>query len=284
MNSEIITNQDGSIYHLGIKPSDVATTIITVGDPHRVSRVSNQFDSVEIKKEKREFVTHTGHLNGHRLTVISTGIGTDNIDIVFNELDALVNYDFEKNRPKDHFSSLRLIRIGTSGAIQPDIKVDSILSSQLAIGLDNLMHYYQRTEQEINLEQLINKTIFQDKINHSVYAYRADSFIPLPADFVEGITLTAPGFYGPQNRQIRLKSRWNSTDWNKLLNYMYDGYKLTNLEMETAGIFGMARELGHRCMSISAILANRHHQTFSTKPQQTIDRMIDRVLQLIIKN
>jgi len=284
VNSEIITNGDGSIYHLGLLPEDVADIVITVGDQHRVGKVSQHFDSIEVNKSKREFVTHTGHLEGKRITVISTGIGTDNIDIVINELDALVNYNFIDKKIKDELHTLKIIRLGTSGAIQADIEVDSILSSQYAIGLDNLMNFYSTEKSSEDLCTQFSTLLEPYKINIQPYCYSSKNFLSLPSNVLTGITMTAPGFYGPQNRQIRMPTLWEKELWSQIIDFRYNEFKITNLEMETAGIFGLAHELGHQCMSINAILANRSRKTFSSNPTVTVDRMIQLILHQLIKN
>lgn len=274
--SELIINPDGSVYHLNILPEDVADTIITVGDPDRVEMVTKHFDSIEIKKHKREFCTHTGHLNGKRLTVISTGIGTDNIDIVFNELDALVNIDFKTRTEKEQHTSLKIARIGTSGAFQPDIDVDTFVVTEMAVGLDNLLHFYKHnyTQQETELIDLI-------KAETALPAYAAHQTLDFELNcdnWQKGITLTCPGFYAPQGRELRGKA----IKPNYLAQFQdikYKNLRCTNFEMETAGIYGLARILGHRAVSCSAILANRANNIFSKTPQQTTEKLIKLVLE-----
>ena len=204
--ADLILNPDGSIYHLNLLPEDLAETVITVGDPDRVEAVSNYFDRVELKKGKREFITHTGYIGSKRITVISTGIGTDNIDIVLNELDALVNIDFSTRLPKDRLTSLELIRIGTSGTLQPDIPVDSVLVTEYALGLDALMHYYQQ-ENDADEDELLSAV--REHLNiPGIAPYltkgSADLLVRAGKGFLKGITVTAPGFYAPQGRQVRV--------------------------------------------------------------------------------
>ena len=284
--SELIINEDGSIYHLNLKPQQIADTIITVGDPDRVSDVSKHFDAIEVKVHRREFKTHTGIYKGKRLTVISTGIGTDNIDIVLNELDALVNIDFEERKVKSELTSLTIIRIGTSGAIQSGIPVNSFLISESAIGFDNLLRFYGNTN-------FLDEDFSRSFIKHSgwsdqksvPYVVRADESLMTLFDsekMLRGITATNVGFYGPQGRKLRLEIE------DKLLNerlssFRYQGKAITNLEMETAGIYGMAKLLGHKAISLNAILANRANGTFSDCSQQTIDRLIVYTLEKIVK-
>ncbi|MDB5137073.1 MAG: phosphorylase [Mucilaginibacter sp.] len=282
--TELILNADGSLYHLNLLPGDAANTIITVGDPERVAQVSQYFDSIELKKSKREFVTHTGNIGGKRVTVISTGIGTDNIDIVLNELDALVNIDLQNHIPKEQLQSLNIIRIGTSGAIQADVPIDSLLVSTAAIGLDTLMHYYQHDMAE-HEEQLL--TVFKEALpanyGFSPYVALADKWLinQLANNLQQGITITAPGFYAPQGREIRARSA--TPELMKIIrDFRSDGQRITNLEMETAGIYGMASVLGHKAISFNVILANRVTQTFSKQPEKVMDSFIKQVLEQLI--
>ncbi|WP_420322631.1 nucleoside phosphorylase [Flagellimonas sp.] len=284
-SSELILNPDGSIYHLNLLPKDIATTIITVGDPNRVSMVSKYFDAVDIKKEKREFLTHTGSYKGKRITVISTGIGTDNIDIVFNELDALANIDFTTKKIKEEKTQLDFIRIGTSGSIQPDIPVDSFLLSSKAVGFDGLMHFYEAGQvRNIDLEQQLNQ--FLGWKSHNIVAYAVDSDVSLAQKFNSnrirfGITVTNSGFYGPQGRSLRLPSK--VSDFNsKLAAFSYQNLPLTNHEMETAGMYGLAKLHGHRAVSMNAILANRATMEFSKNGYKTVDDLIKYALEKIV--
>lgn len=279
--SELIINPDGSIYHLNLLPEDIATTIITVGDPDRVASVSKYFDSVEIKKAKREFVTHTGMLNGKRITVLSTGIGTDNIDIVFNELDALVNVDFKKRQVKEKLTQLDIIRIGTSGSIQEDIPVDSFLISESAIGFDSLLHFYDSDHvlDEELAAAFVKETQWSPKksIPYVVKGNRELIDQLTSEQTILGFTATNVGFYGPQSRKIRLNVQDEKLN-DKLATFQYQDKKITNLEMETAGIYGLANLLGHRSVSMNAIIANRPLGQFSKTPKETVDRMIQYTL------
>ncbi|QLG46966.1 nucleoside phosphorylase [Costertonia aggregata] len=284
--SELILNADNSIYHLNLVPQDIAETIITVGDPDRVGHVSKYFDTVDIKKEKREFITHTGKLKGKRITVISTGIGTDNIDIVLNELDALVNIDFESRTVKPQKTTLDIFRIGTSGAIQPNIPVDSFLISEYAIGFDNLLHFYESEHIQFPEMQLA----FIDHTDWSVYKsipYIVEGSRDLMLDFDNdvfqlGFTATNVGFYGPQGRKLRLRTQ-DATLNPKMASFEYQGLKITNLEMETSGIYGLSQLLGHRALSLNCILANRGTGEFSENPEKAIDELIKQTLSIIIK-
>lgn len=284
--SELILNPDGSIYHLNLLPEDIADTIILVGDPDRVEQVSLFFDSIEVKKQKREFVTHTGSMNGKRLTVISTGIGTDNIDIVLNELDALVNIDLENRTVKKEFTQLNLIRIGTSGALQQEIEVDSFLISTYAIGLDSLLHFYKSDHvQHKALQEAVMQHTQWSRNKSKPYVVGCNE--ELASKFISedthlGITVTNVGFYGPQGRQLRLNP--DAIDLNdKFASFRHEEGKITNLEMETAGIYGMAKLLGHKAVSMNCIIANRALRQFSEHPKEAITSLISYTLNRITK-
>jgi uridine phosphorylase len=276
--AELIINEDGSIYHLNLLPEDIATTIITVGDPDRVSQVSRHFDTIEVKKGKREFHTHTGHLNGKRISVISTGIGTDNIDIVLNELDALVNIDFKTRTLKENHTSLNIIRIGTTGAIQPDIPIDTFLISKYSIGFDGLLHFYEHNE--INFPEIEDEFI----AHTSWDTYKARPYVLFYSEklgklFADnrirlGFTATNTGFYGPQQRQLRIKPSQMEL-MEKLSTFSYNDLKLTNLEMETSGIYALAQLLGHEAVSLNCVLANRSTGEFSVTPTESVDKLIE---------
>lgn len=286
-SSELVLNADGSIYHLNLLPEDIADIIITVGDPDRVKEVSKYFDVVEIRKNKREFVTHTGTYNGKRITAISTGIGTDNIDIVFNELDALANIDFETREVKQQKRTLHFIRVGTSGSLQPDIPVDSFLISSTGIGFDNLLHFYDCGHIKNNtLEQALTK--YLDWSPYQIHPYAVDCDAGLAELFHEnriryGVTVTNSGFYGPQGRSLRLAPAIK--DFNeKLAGFSHEGKQITNLEMETAGMYGLAKLHGHRAVSLNVILANRATGEFSKNGHQSIDELIRFTLECISKS
>jgi len=284
--TDLIFNVDGSIYHLNLLPQDVADTVITVGDPDRVGEVSKHFDTIEFKKGKREFITHTGSMSGKRITVLSTGIGTDNIDIVFNELDALVNIDFKTRLVNNELRSLDIIRIGTSGGIQMDIPVDELLVSSGAFGLDALMHYYQ---QDLNREEQALLSAFKKTLpaEYGLNPYFAtagkDLLSSLAHDLPQGITITAPGFYAPQGRQVRAKSLTPGL-MDSIQRFSHNGQRITNLEMETAGIYGLANSLGHQAISFNVILANRANHVFSKAPSGVMDKFIGQILQRIISS
>ncbi len=279
--TDLILNADGSAYHLNLLPGDVAGTVITVGDPDRVAEISKHFDSIEFKKGKREFTTHTGRIGNKRLTVISTGIGTDNIDIVLNELDALVNIDFKTRLVKSDLRSLNIIRIGTSGAVQADIPVDSLLVSSSAFGLDPLMHYYQQSLSGKE-QKLLNafKAGLPADTRLSPYIASANETLlaALGTGWRQGITITAPGFYAPQGRQVRAVTAIPQL-MAQIQSFNFEGHRVTNLEMETAGIYGLASCLGHKALSYNIILANRVTQNFSKQPAKIMEHYIKELLE-----
>lgn len=288
--SELILNADGSIYHLHLHPEQIADTIITVGDPDRVEKVSKYFDRIEHKVHKREFFTHTGYIGNKRLSVISTGIGTDNIDIVLNELDALVNVDFASRLVKEQHQQLNLIRIGTSGTMRQGIPVDSFLVSHYGIGMDGLLNYYERTlnDKEEKLNHLISECLHEKITNIGIRPTVAQASPELVSVFSgngwhNGITVTATGFYAPQNRTIRAKSAVSGI-FELFDSVEFDSLKVTNLEMETAGIFGLANILGHRAVSLNAILANRRNGSFSLEPERIVDELIRKSLEILVSS
>lgn len=275
--SELILNADQSIYHLNLLPEDIADTIITVGDPDRVAQVSQYFDTLEVKKGKREFHTHTGTLNGKRISVVSTGIGTDNIDIVLNELDALANIDFATRTVKPDKRMLDIVRIGTSGAIQSDIPIDSFLMSEYAMGFDGLLHFYRN-------EGIAHVAFSRAFMAHA--GWSAEKSTPYVVPYAEslgktlmsnrirlGVTVTNIGFYAPQGRSLRLPVKDPGLK-ESLRTFSYEGYQITNLEMETSGIYALAALLGHRAVSMNCILANRATGEFSQDPAQSVDELI----------
>ncbi len=275
--SELILNADQSIYHLNLLPEDLAETIILVGDQNRVEKVSRYFDQIEVQKQRREFITHTGVLNEKRISVVSTGIGTDNIDIVLNEIDALFNIDFETRMIRPEPVQLDFVRIGTSGAIQPDIPLDSFVMSEYAIGFDNVLHFYKGE----SIQHPDAQIAFIEHTDWSVYKsipYVVASDLVLAENLsgdniIKGFTGSNVGFYGPQGRSLRLALE--DEDLNaKITSFEYQGRRITNLEMETSAIYGLASLLGHRALSMNTILANRATAEFSTDPAGTIDRLI----------
>jgi len=275
--SELILNPDGSIYHLNLKPEHLATNIIFVGDQNRVPIVTKHFDSIEFDIQKREFRTITGTYKGTRITVISTGIGPDNIDIVLNELDALVNIDLETSTIKKEFTQLNIVRIGTSGSLQKDIPVDSFVLAKYGLGFDGMLHSY-------DCEHILNADFEDAFIKHTNWSSRkARPYIVENSQELEnklvsdkvflGCTATAVGFYGPQGRVLRLAIQDPSLN-NKIDNFEFNGTKITNLEMETSAIYGLAKLLGHNACSMNAIIANRANGTFSENPYKPVEELI----------
>ncbi|MCW3126764.1 MAG: hypothetical protein JWO03_2422 [Bacteroidetes bacterium] len=283
--TDLILNPDGSVYHLHLRPEQIADTIITVGDPGRVGEITRHFDSIEHTVHYREFLTQTGMMGLKRLTVISTGIGTDNIDIVFNELDALVNIDLKTRQVKEDITSLQIIRLGTSGAVSDQVELDSLLLSECAIGMEGLMSYYK---QSASIQETLLAEAFLNHVHlafPSVYPYAAFADNELLERFdsmgKRGLTLTAPGFYAPQGRQLRFVSQ--STELiNLIQSFRHLNYHVTNLEMETSGIYGLGKHLGHRCLSINAIVAQRAKNVFSKDAGKTVDKMIRQALEIIV--
>ncbi len=283
-SSELIITPQQTIYHLDLAEGEVADMVITVGDPDRVQEVSKHFDRIEVRKQHREFVTHTGYVGNKRITVISTGIGTDNIDIVLTELDAVVNIDFKTREVKPTLSSLNIIRVGTSGALQADIAVDSIVASTHGIGLDNLMLFYKSAD-DAALREAFRKDIVQEN-PFTVYAYGGSSKLLSRfggVQVTEGMTVTCSGFYGPQGRVLRGPLQ-DAGIIDRLSSFRYKAereYRITNFEMETSGIYGMAKMLGHEALSMNAIVANRVNQEFSADGKAAVERLIRYVLERV---
>jgi uridine phosphorylase len=284
--SELIINSRGAIYHLDVKPEELAENIITVGDPDRVKEVSKHFDKIEIQRQHREFVTHTGYLGNKRISVVSTGIGPDNIDIVLNELDALVNINFSTRTINKELKPLNIIRIGTSGSLQADIPVDSFVASTHGLGIDNLMNFYLHENNEEE-KQLIQSFVTQTQLhNHFSYPYIASASMSLIKHFVDGyhhgITVTCPGFYGPQGRVLRLGiSNPNLID--RLAQFEFGAHRITNFEMETSAIYGLGKALHHQCLSLSAIVANRIHKNFSADGEALVEKLIVKSLEIMVE-
>ncbi|MFM2369553.1 MAG: hypothetical protein RL619_1863 [Bacteroidota bacterium] len=276
-SSELILNPDGSVYHLNLKPEHIAHDIIFVGDQNRVEKITQFFDSIEFSTQKREFKTQTGIFKGKRITVMSTGIGPDNIDIVMNELDALVNIDLKTRQPKENLTSLNIIRIGTSGSLQADIPVDSFVISTFGLGLDNMLRSYLIDKvSNIGMEDAFIKHTNWDLRKGKPYVISCSSILEkrIESDKMhKGITATSGGFYGPQGRVLRLNIQ-DETLNSKMDNFSFEGNKITNLEMETAAIYGLSTLLGHNALSLNAIIANRALGTFSEDPYKAVDELI----------
>lgn len=277
-SSELVLNPEGNIYHLDLRPEDISDTIITVGDPGRVAAVSKYFDRIDLKKQKREFVTHTGYVGSKRLTVLSTGIGPDNIDIVINELDALANIDLKSRTIKESHTPLRFLRIGTSGALQPDIPVNSFVASTFGLGFDNLLAYYCYTPNEQEREIAQHLPAFPNGIVPYVTQGSNEMLTSIGKNTIHGITATCPGFYGPQGRKLRLQPAISDL-LDKLQHLDYPTYRCTNFEMETSAIYGLARLLGHEALSVSLILANRPGGSFTNDLYGNMDKMIQFLLE-----
>ncbi|MFT4062263.1 MAG: nucleoside phosphorylase [Edaphocola sp.] len=282
--SELIITAQGSIYHLDLRPDELADTVITVGDPARVAQVSKYFDSVEVRKAHREFVSHTGYIGQKRITVLSSGIGPDNIDIVLNELDALANIDFGTRTLKPMHKALNIIRLGTSGSFQANVPVDSMVASTHGIGMDNLLHYYKwepNNEEAHILRDFQNHTRMD---GHPIQPYIAEASIKLlrhlATDYIQGITVTAPGFYAPQGRKLRLPPAFpNLVD--RFTAFRSGPHRITNCEMETSAIYGLGKLMGHHCLSINNIIANRINKTFSKDMAAATDKMIRHSLEIM---
>jgi uridine phosphorylase len=286
-SSELILNPDGSIYHLNLKPENIANNIIFVGDQNRVEKITKFFDSIEFSTQKREFKTQTGTYKGKRITVMSTGIGPDNIDIVMNELDALVNIDLTTRQPKENLTALNIIRIGTSGSLQADIPVDSFVMGKFGLGLDNVLRSYL-------IDAITNTTIEDAFIAHTNWDLKKGKpYVVACSEKLEkvfesnkifkGITATAGGFYGPQGRVLRLNIQDENLN-DKMDNFKIDETRITNFEMETSAIYGLGQLLGHHCLSLNAIIANRATKTFSEDPYKAVDELIAYSLEMLAKS
>lgn len=284
--SELVLTPDGKIYHLGLRPEDIADTIITVGDPERVKRVSKYFDAIELEVAKREFVTHTGRIGNKRLSVMSTGIGPDNMDIAINELDALANYDFEHRIPKPELRKLSIIRLGTSGALQEDIEPGALVVSRFGLGLDNLMHFYEYhpTLREAELTDAFREFMaYYFEFPTMPYMFEGSARLAehLATGLEQVITVTSPGFYGPQGRQLRAPVRFGADEIDQLRHFRFREYRIGNFEMETSALFGLSRLLGHAAISCNVILGNRIKKTFVNDPYAEVERMLQVQLERI---
>jgi uridine phosphorylase len=283
--SELILNDRGAIYHLDLRPEELAPLVITVGDPGRVELISQHFDHIEFSGSHREFVCHTGYIGNKRITVLSSGIGPDNIDIVLNELDALINIDFENRSIKPEISSLDILRLGTSGSLQANIPVDAMVVSTHGLGIDNLLNFYrhdQNEEEKELLQAFLTQTQLHNRISQP---YISASSMKLQKHFVNGfhhgITVTCPGFYGPQGRVLRLGLRQPDLV-DRLTAFSYGSHQITNFEMETSAIFGLGKMLGHHCLSINTIVANRVTKQFSKDSKKAVAHMIETVLEILV--
>lgn len=281
--SELILNSRGAVYHLDLLPAELANLVITVGDPWRVPSVTKHFDEIFHTSTHREFVTHTGRIGEKKITVVSTGIGTDNVDIVLNELDALVNIDFSTRTIHPHLKHLNIIRVGTAGSLQPDIPVDSFVVSTHGLGIDNLLNFYRHDHNEEE-KQLLQSFVTQTQLHHFASPYISSASPSLLKHFVNGfhagITVTCPGFYGPQGRILRLGLSHPDLI-NRMTQFQFGQHRIANFEMETSGIYGLSRIFGHHCLSLSAIVANRVKKEFSQNSNLAIEQLITRTLEIV---
>ena len=280
--SELIINDRGAVYHLDLRPEELGDTVVTVGDPDRVAEVSKYFDRVDVKRQHREFISHTGLVGKKRITVLSSGIGPDNIDIVLNELDALVNIDFVSREIKKDLKSLNIVRLGTSGSLQADIPVDSFVASTHGLGVDNLLNFYRldhNDEEQQLLHSFITHTQIHSQTGHPYISSCAASLIKhFVSDFHQGITVTCPGFYGPQGRVLRLGIR-NPNLINRLTDFRFGQHRISNFEMETSAIYGLGKLLGHNCLALNAIVANRVKQEFSKDGKAAVENLIKKFIE-----
>ncbi len=280
--SELIINPDGSVYHIKLRPEEIADTVLLVGDQGRVKSISKYFDTIEHQSQNREFMAHTGSYKGRRITALSTGIGTDNIDIVVNELDAAVNIDLKTRALKDDRRRLKLIRLGTSGAIQPDIDVDTFVASGYGLGFDGLLHFYKYDP------GIVEKDMVKAFVEHTGW----DSKLPYPyivknsGDLLEtvaygmtrGVTATASGFFGPQGRQLRIPLAYPRLN-NDIESFEFENKRIINFEMETSALYALGKILGHETLTICAVIANRPKKKHSTDYKKTVDKLIHTVLE-----
>jgi len=283
-SSELIINDRGAIYHLNCRPEEVANTIMTVGDPDRVQEISKHFDNIEYKNNHREFITHTGNIGNKRLSVMSTGIGPDNIDIVLNELDALVNIDLESRVIKDKLQTLNIIRVGTAGSLQPNIPINSFVASTHGLGLDNMINFYQHSSNDED-KQLIQAFDTHTQLHYGIctpYINGASGALlkEFVNNFYQGITVSCPGFYGPQGRVLRMGLAQPDLI-NRLTSFNFGQHQITNFEMETAAIYGLGKILGHHCISLNAIVANRVTKEFTKDPSGLMENLIKKTLEII---
>ncbi|NVO19158.1 MAG: nucleoside phosphorylase [Bacteroidetes bacterium] len=284
--SELILNPDGSIYHLHLKPENLAQTIIVVGDPGRVAEISRYFDLVDFKVMNRELCTHTGSIGNKRLTVLSTGMGTDNLDIVINELDAVVNIDLNKREALKEQTSLNIIRLGTAGALQADIAPGDFVVSDYGMGLDGLLYFYKdgKSVMDAELAKAFVRHTGWDGNLPGVYAVKSSERLKniLGNGLTEGITLTASGFYGPQGRELRLPLAF--PELNRLIEtFNYQGKRISNFEMETSALYGLGKMLGHQTLTICTIVANRVARTYAKDYHSDVERLIKLVLDRVVE-
>ena len=282
--SELIIDNRGAIYHIGARPEEIADTIILVGDPDRVKVVSKHFDSIEFQTQHREFIMHTGYIGKKRISVLSTGIGPDNIDIAMNEIDALVNIDFETRTIKPTLRSVHIIRLGTSGALQKEVAIDSFVAGTHGLGFDNVMHYYetQKTAEESEIIEAFKTHTGLTSGNVIPYIFTgSNELINLfSKNYHQGITAACPGFYGPQGRILRLPLAYKGLI-DKLTSFRFGNHHIANFEMESSAIYGLGKLLGHHCISLNAIIANRVIQEFSKDSGKAVENLIKQSLEIL---
>lgn len=283
--SQLVLNSEGTVYHLGLHPDELADDVILVGDPGRVDTIASRFEKIEVKRQNRELWSRTGYYNGKRITVLSTGMGTDNLDIVMNELDTLANIDLTTRMPKETHRTLNLIRLGTSGALQADIPVeDSYVATRYAIGLDGLLYFYKGNEK---VNELSMRDAFIEQMDYPkdlpmpyVVEGSQELFEKLGQGYFQGLTATAPGFYGPQGRTLRMQLAYPENN-HKIEAFHYQGWRVCNFEMESSALYGLGKMMGHRCLTICAVIANRVSEKFCTEYHPYINKLITNTLDRI---
>ena len=280
--SQLVLNNEGAIYHLNLHPDQLADNVIMVGDPGRVDMIASFFDKIDVERQNRELVTRTGWFNGERITVLSTGMGTDNLDIVMNELDALVNIDLKTRMPKETHRSLNLIRLGTCGALQPDIEPGNNVATRYAIGLDGLLYFYEKHKEvnEIAMRDAFIKQMDYPKDLPKPYVVEGSKmlFDKLAEGYYQGVTATAPGFYGPQGRTLRMHLSYPENN-NKIENFDYQGWRVCNFEMESSALYGLGKMMGHNCLTICVAIANRVTEKFTTDYHPYVRKLVESTLE-----
>ena len=280
--SQLVLNNEGAIYHLNLHPDQLADNVIMVGDPGRVDMIASFFDKIEVERQNRELVTRTGWFNGKRITVLSTGMGTDNLDIVMNELDALANIDLKTRMPKETHRSLNLIRLGTCGALQPDIEPGNNVATRYAIGLDGLLYFYEKHKEvnEIAMRDAFIKQMDYPKDLPKPYVVEGSKmlFDKLAEGYYQGVTATAPGFYGPQGRTLRMHLSYPENN-HKIEHFDYQGWRVCNFEMESSALYGLGKMMGHNCLTICVAIANRVTEKFTTDYHPYVRKLVESTLQ-----
>ena len=280
--SQLVLNNEGAIYHLNLHPDQLADNVIMVGDPGRVDMIASFFDKIDVERQNRELVTRTGWFNGKRITVLSTGMGTDNLDIVMNELDALANIDLKTRMPKETHRSLNLIRLGTCGALQPDIEPGNNVATRYAIGLDGLLYFYEKHKEvnEIAMRDAFIKQMDYPKDLPKPYVVEGSKmlFDKLAEGYYQGVTATAPGFYGPQGRTLRMHLSYPENN-HKIEHFDYQGWRVCNFEMESSALYGLGKMMGHNCLTICVAIANRVTEKFTTDYHPYVRKLVESTLE-----